>query len=124
VPEAIGELPDPALIGLLRAVARGETGATDALADWLQLHHDPRAEQVRTVVDLDAGHCVWQVWQLLAPNLSTPESGTLYEFLGINPPGVAPTIEELARDSGTSAIAIRHGVNLALHKFCCPSDLL
>jgi hypothetical protein len=47
------KLPNPALIGMLRAVQRGEDAAIPALASWLRKRRDPRARAIGDLARLE-----------------------------------------------------------------------
>src|SRR5262249_32425528 len=93
------KLPDPDLIALLRAGECGDDNAIPALATWLEERGDPRASAIREVTRWGSSVTgSYEVWRRLGLTWAT--SNTLKQYLGINPMGVAATVEEIAQREG------------------------
>jgi hypothetical protein len=97
-------------VELLRAVERGEDNAVSVLSDWLKDRGDPRAAAIRESSE---------VWERLG--LTTAQSNSLKQYLGINPMGLAASVEEIARRAGKKVQTIRNRIQLALHRLSSPT---
>jgi 5-methylcytosine-specific restriction endonuclease McrA len=132
------KMPDSAIVALLSALERGDSTAILGLAGLLEERGDPRAPAIRDVITLEAflreknagrdeqrlrefiGHRQREaVWQRLGLTWSTRD--TVKQYLGINPAGVAASVEEIAQRVGVKVQTARHRIELALHRLTLPT---
>jgi hypothetical protein len=60
-----------------------------------------------------------EVWERLG--LTTAQSVSLKQYLGINPMGLAASVEEIAQRAGKKVQTIRNRIELALHRLSSPT---
>jgi hypothetical protein len=106
----------------LREVTRWEagvtgtrTGANEGLAKTPRDTDDSPAQLVR---ELRRRQQSEEVWRRLG--LTWDHSNTLKQYLGINPMGVAATVEEIAKWERKRVQTIRNRIDLALHRLAVP----
>jgi 5-methylcytosine-specific restriction endonuclease McrA len=78
-------VPDPVLIGLLRAVEAGDCTAIPALAEWLEDRGDPRATSIRKVTSVQTILQSNEMWRRLG--LTGDDANALRQYFGLGPPG-------------------------------------